>query len=169
MKNTFNKILIGTAALATVFTLTGCQKNQEAPINKTVIGDNTQIPSSWTEVETITEASKLAGYNFEAPETIDDKQITYIAVLDGEDSTTEVIYGDDITIRKASTDGDISGDYNEYKVIEIHDGEGVSFQTKGDGQVINNVTWTLGEYAYSITSSAGLSIETVNELVSIIK
>lgn len=157
-------ILAGLLVVASVFAFSACE-------NKNVVdGGDENVVNPWKEIETIDEAIKEAGFtNFDLPETIDGKEKTYIAVLDSEFPEVEVIYGDDITIRKASTDGDISGDYNEYKVIEIHDGEGVSFQTKGDGQVINNVTWTLGEYAYSITSSAGLSIETVNELVSIIK
>lgn len=132
--------------------------------------NQSSIANPWIEVNSIDEAIEEAGFNdFEVPESIKDKEISYIAVLENDEPIIEVIYGDDITVRKGLGDSDISGDYNEYSIKEIHDGENISFNTKGNNELINNVTWINDNYSYSIFTNNGLNIETVNNLVNIIK
>lgn len=157
-------ILAGLLVVLCAFTFSACTKEKKEEDNNVI--------NPWVEVETIDEAINKAGFtSFDLPEKIDNKEITYIAVLDSEYPEVEVVYGDEITIRKAVGDSnsDLSGDYSEYKVTEIHDGEDISFTVKGDGETFNNITWSKGEYAYSIYTSNGLSIETINEIVNIIK
>ncbi len=164
MKN-LKKIFVASVACATVFALVGCQtktsndtvKKDEPEIIDT---DDNQIANPWSTVETIKEASAIVGFDFNVPESIDGKDISLIQVMDDEE--IEVRYGEDIIIRKSKGSDDNSGDYNNYdSVIEEN---GVTL--KGDGDSYNCIIWTNEAYAYSITSSNGLGLDLVNELVS---
>lgn len=149
------KKLIGMV-LAVMMSLTlGCTKVEK----------EASIANPWEEVETIEEAKKNAGFDINVPETVDSKEITYIASIT--DETIDVRYGDDyVSIRKGKGSEDISGDYNEYTVNEEETIDGMNVVEKGEDDVINNVTWTNGDYSYSIYSQTGITIETVHTLVS---
>lgn len=145
----------------TVYNLTGCVMNNETKET------DTQIANPWTEVETIDEAIKQVGFEFTVPETIDGKEITYIAVLDGDEPMIEVIYGSEITVRKSKSDSDNSGDNNIYSIESIACGDKLSYTMKGNTEdIVNNVTWVSGEYSYSIFTSEGIFQSIVDSLVN---
>lgn len=149
------KKLIGMV-LAVMMSLTlGCTKDE----------NKASMINPWIEVETIDEAKKIAGFDFVIPETVDSKEITYIASIT--DEIIDVRYGDDyVSIRKGKGSEDISGDYNEYPVCEEETINGVDVVEKGTKDAVNHVTWTNGDYSYSIYSETGITIEAVQLLVS---
>ncbi len=165
MKN-LKKMFAVIVAGATVFSLVGCQSktnNDVAKVDEPEIIDTSdnQIANPWSEVKTIDEASAIVGFDFNVPEVIDGKSQSLIMVMSDEE--IEVRYGDnEITLRKAKGSDDISGDYNSYDSVTQEDG----LTLKGDGDTYNCITWTSEAYAYSITSSNGLSLGLVNEIVN---
>ena len=78
------------------------------------------------------------------------------------DELIEVRYGDDVIIRKSRGSDDNSGDFNSYDVTKEEDG----LVLKGNEETYNCITWTNGDYAYSITSGSGLSLDTIIEVVN---
>ena len=87
----------------------------------------------------------------------------------------EVIYFNDtdnegLRIRKAKGTDDISGDYNEYKDVEIVKVRDIEVTEKGSDGDIAVVTWNDGTYSYAIDAGeAKLSAEAIANLVSNIK
>ena len=82
-----------------------------------------------------------------------------IQVFYGED-------GDDLFIRKAAGDGDISGDYNDYAqsdTITVSDRE---VTLKGNDDAANLAIWAKDRYTYAVSASAGLSAEGMSELAA---
>ena len=84
--------------------------------------ESTQIPNPFVEVKNLDEASKIAGFTLEVPETYEDYKQQVIQAI--ENDMIEVIYLEEesgyegLRIRKAKGTDDISGDYNEYRNVE---------------------------------------------------
>ena len=71
-----------------------------------------------------------------------------------------------VTIRKANSVEDVSGDYNQYKEENRMAIEGRSVIAKGDNGFIQVATWKDGTYSYAITiSGKGLSADELKILV----
>ena len=148
---------------ATVLALVGCstKKNETVKEDEQIIEtDNNQIANPWSEVDSISEAKAITGFDFTVPESIDGKSQSLIQVM--YDEMIEVRYGDDIIVRKSKGSDDNSGDFNSYAVTREEDG----LVLKGNGDTYNCITWINGDYAYSITSGNGLSLDTITEVVN---
>ena len=136
--------------------------------------ESTQIPNPFVEVKNLDEASKIAGFSLEVPETYEDYKKQVIQAI--EDDMIEVIYYDEnsehegLRIRKAKGTDDISGDYNEYKDVETVKVGDFEIIEKGSEGNISVATWNDGTYSYAIdVAEASLTKDTIANLVSNIK
>ncbi|WP_338946979.1 DUF4367 domain-containing protein [Fusobacterium canifelinum] len=132
------------------------------------------VPNPYEIVDTLDEASKIAGFALEVPTTYGDYKKQVIQAI--ENDMIEVIYFEEETeneglrIRKAKGVDDISGDYNEYKNVETVKVGDYDVTEKGDEGNVFIATWTDGTYSYAIdTDRAELSKEDVANLISNIK
>ena len=89
-------------------------------------GETVQIPNPWTDCTNLEEAGKLAGFSFIAPDALEGYPEKYIGAIENE--IAEVIFNDEdgaeICFRKGVGTEDISGDYNDYAVIETQTVDG---------------------------------------------
>ena len=168
-------LLMSVLCLAIV----ACGKKEEAKQETAETTNVTQeqdvgVPNPYEIVDTLDEASKIAGFNLSVPATYGDYKKQVIQAI--EDDMIEVIYFDaektheGLRIRKAKGTDDISGDYNEYKNVETVKIGDYDVTEKSDGENILVVTWTDGTFSYAIdTDRAELSKEDVANLISNIK
>lgn len=127
--------------------------------------ENVQISNPWVDCKTIEDAEKLAGFDFQLPETPDGYTIDNISAI--ENSMIQVIYsnGDkEIRLRKAAGMDDANGDYNTYDTAVTKDIQNVSATLKGNKNEFKLAIWTSEEYAYSVSSSEALSEDAMTEL-----
>ena len=113
------------------------------------------MPSPIREFQTIDEAAKYmditpqlpkvlpVGYNIESVSTIgkDILQIVYVYKA-GEDATRNQAVGKRIIYRVANATGDISGDYNNYRVTATEKVNGTKITFKGGEKMVYLVGWT---------------------------
>lgn len=59
-------------------------------------------------------------------------------------------YSEGYYIRKSLKEGDISGDFSDYKVVEIHIINGHNVTLKGDGKLWSVAAWNTDGYAYAL-------------------
>ena len=149
-------------------------KQETAETTNVTQKESTQIPNPFVEVKNLDEASKIAGFSLEVPETYEDYKKQVIQAI--EDDMIEVIYYDEnsehegLRIRKAKGTDDISGDYNEYKDVETVKVGDVEVTEKGSDGDIAVVIWNDGTYSYAIdVAEASLTKDTIANLVSNIK
>ena len=149
-------------------------KQETAETTNVTQKESTQIPNPFVEVKNLDEASKIAGFTLEVPETYEDYKKQVIQAI--EDDMIEVIYYDEnsehegLRIRKAKGTDDISGDYNEYKDVETVKVGDFEVTEKGSEGNISVATWNDGTYSYAIdVAEASLTKDTIANLVSNIK
>ena len=116
--------------------------------------ESTQIPNPFVEVKNLDEASKIAGFTLEVPETYEDYKKQVIQAI--EDDMIEVIYYDEnsehegLRIRKAKGTDDISGDYNEYKDVEtVKVGDFEIIEKGSEGMLRSDAKWSWWRYKSS--------------------
>ena len=159
-------------------TIVACGKKEEAKQETAETTNVTQeqdygVPNPYEIVDTLDEASKIAGFNLSVPATYGDYKKQVIQAI--EDDMIEVIYFNDtdsegLRIRKAKGTDDISGDYNEYKDVEIVKVGDFEITEKGSEGSISVATWNDGTYSYAIdVAEASLTKDTIANLVSNIK
>lgn len=149
-------------------------KQETAETTNVTQKESTQIPNPFVEVKNLDEASKIAGFSLEVPETYEDYKKQVIQAI--ENDMIEVIYYDEnsehegLRIRKAKGTDDISGDYNEYKDVETVKVGDFEIIEKGSEGNISVATWNNGTYSYAIdVAEASLTKDTIANLVSNIK
>ena len=131
------------------------------------------VPNPYEIVDTLDEASKIAGFTLSVPASYEDYKKQVIQAI--EDDMIEVIYFNDtdsegLRIRKAKGTDDISGDYNEYKDVEIVKVGDFQITEKGSEGSISVATWNDGTYSYAIdVAEASLTKDTIANLISNIK
>ncbi|EEU32064.1 hypothetical protein HMPREF0946_00137 [Fusobacterium vincentii 3_1_36A2] len=131
------------------------------------------VPNPYEIVDTLDEASKIAGFTLSVPASYEDYKKQVIQAI--EDDMIEVIYFNDtdsegLRIRKAKGTDDISGDYNEYKDVEIVKVGDFEITEKGSEGSISVATWNDGTYSYAIdVAEASLTKDTIANLISNIK
>ena len=83
------------------------------------------------------------GYNIESVSTIekDVLQVVYVYQV-GEDATRNQAAGKRIVYRVANTTGDISGDYNDYRVTATEKVDGTKVTFKGGEKMVYLAGWT---------------------------
>ena len=149
-------------------------KEETAEVVNTTQEQNYGIPNPYEIVDTLDEASKIAGFDLSVPATYGEYKNQVINAI--EDDMIEVVYfekeseNEGLRIRKAKGTDDISGDYNEYKNVETVKVGDYDVTEKSDGGNILVATWTDGTYSYAInTDRAELSKEDIANLISNIK
>ena len=128
-------------------------------INTEANENNVQIPSPFIDCASLAEAGEIAGFEMRAPETVGDYDRVSISAIDGE--LIDVLYesGDDtVRVRKGAGSEDISGDYNSYAETAVSEVDGMEVTMKGDAGKVNLAVWTNGEYTYSVSASAGMTL-----------
>lgn len=142
------KLLIMTL-LSSMTLLAACEKKPE---------DNTQIPNPLVTYETMEEAAEKCSFDLSLPfDSVDS-----ITLINNE--LLQVTY-EDLTIRKASGNEDISGDYNIYSFETEETIDETKVIMKGENEAtVKSATWLKGEYAYSINCE-GKSIDKIIDLV----
>ncbi|MEK3899286.1 MULTISPECIES: hypothetical protein [unclassified Paenibacillus] len=121
------------------------------------IGGDVEIPSPFHKFNTLAKAEAFADLTLTLPDKMP-AGYTQELIEAVEKDMIQVIYqtaNEQLTIRKAKGNEDISGDYNEYsesKSLTVGDKK---VATKGNNGNIQVATWTEGEYSYSITASSG--------------
>jgi hypothetical protein len=139
-------------------------------IIKTGSTDNTEIPSPFTDCDTLEEAGKLAGFDMTAPDTINGYSERVIRAVAGD--MIEAIYRsgeDEVRIRKAAGSEDISGDYNVYAENNVISVDGLQVTMKGTDGKVNVATWTNSGYTFAIGISSGMSSDSVSALIRTVK
>ena len=155
-----------------------CGKKEETKQETTETTNVTQeqdygVPNPYEIVDTLDEASKIAGFTLSVPVSYEDYKKQVIQAI--EDDMIEVIYFNDtdsegLRIRKAKGTDDISGDYNEYKDVEIVKVGDFEITEKGGEGSISVATWNDGTYSYAIdVAEASLTKDTIANLISNIK
>lgn len=149
--------------------------------------EETGMANPWSDVATAEEAAKGAGIDmFEAAEGVvislgEVKPETY-RCMEGIAEARIPIAAVDMTIRKGSKDmesaeGDISGDYGEYKYNWTQNIKGLEVKCFGNrkGEATKTI-WSVDDYDYSITAFGaggdddfGLSADDLNSLINAIQ
>ena len=147
------------------------EKEKDPSVSKE---NSVQIPNPFVDCETLEMAKQLAGFNISLPEKMP-KDFTQNEIRAIENNMIEVNYknGDDeIYIRKAKGNEDISGDYNEYNEKNTITIGNLNVTTKGNDNMIQVVIWNDGDYTYAIgTNNDGKGIDKniVNDMIKNIK
>ena len=138
---------------------------------KEAAGDESmRLPNPFIEVGSLEEAEELAGFSLKTAEKVGAYGRQSISVMEGE--MIQVLYQNDageegLRVRKGLGEGDLSGDYNSYKLDEEVEQDGVKIRLRGDGPRIFAASWTKGAYSYAIDlSDAELDRENVLQLIS---
>lgn len=135
-----------------------------------VISGDAETPCPFIDCDTMTDAGKIAGFIVTVPEKMPEgyEQKLIQAV---ENDLVQIFYKngeDEILIRKAKGDQDISGDYNQYKEIKIITVGNLKVSTKGNDGKVNVATWVDGEYTFSINANLGeigLNTNTIGDII----
>ncbi len=141
----------------------------EAPVETE---ETTELANPWVDCNDAQEAAQVAGFEFEVAESLGTDGV-YRAV---EGQISEVTLGNSLnvpfTFRKALgfDAAELSGDYNEYEVTGTLEANGATVTYAGTGEdSINVAYWTIGDYAYSFTTDAGIPSEVLASYVELVK
>ena len=179
--------LIMAGIMALFIAACGTQKTEEKPIGgepntwgpsleEEGYMENTedvQIPAPFKEYDSMEEASKAVGFNLVAPDDITGYTEKFITVYDMDANMIQVMYSNNeasITIRKEvfreEGKADISGVYIDYSENTSADENGISYELKGENQLVHVVNWADGDNNYSIFSDAGMDKEAALKLAT---
>ena len=150
--------------LVFVLALSACTVHSDT---SSASSESTQIPNPFTEYDSLQEAAKAVGFDLTAPESLDGYPDVYYRV-DAEDKLLEVQYrneSNEICIRKAPGDSDISGDYNTYQNNAEKDIAGRSVTLRSADSVYYGAVWTKDGYSYSVYSDFGLSLDEITDII----
>ena len=159
----FRKIFSFAVCAVMALSLAACSNNQPGAGSDS--GD--RPPDPFTEYQSLEEAEKDAKFTLNLPQSIDgyDDPVYRLAKEGG---LLEVIFEngeESITFRKASGDGDISGDYNEFSEKNEVDLNGSTVTMKGANGKVNVATWSKDGYAYSIGCTTAVEKTTMTDFV----
>lgn len=182
MKKIFAFLLVGAMALS----FAACGNNTpnnapKEPDSSIMIGgdpanwgpaeDPVEIPSPFTDYETLEEAISAVGFDFTIPDSIDGYGVRTLQVL-GESSMIQAIYENEtsnLCIRKEVGSEDVSGDYNNYSQVSEKAVDGRTVTMKGENDRIMVALWTEGGYTYSVGTGAGMDTDSMTALIATIK
>ena len=171
------KLIALSMSAALALSLCACSKTapsaQETQNAENIGSENVQIPNPWADCDTAADAAALAGFDFTVPEELFDgaSNKTIQAV---ESEMIQVIYsdanGNEIgRVRKGAGSEDVSGDCNDYAENETADVGGVSVQLRGTDGKVFVMTWTSGNFTYSVTTTNGMARDAALGMVSALK
>ena len=136
--------------------------------------ESVAVESPYQEVNSLQEASKIAGFDMKVPDSIGEYSNQLISVIDSNIIEVRSLSSDEqstgIIIRKSGGDEDISGDYNTYStnIAEHIDGKNVNL--RGDGEKIFVTTWTEDGFSYAVTANDYMvNKEQIESLIGVVK
>lgn len=136
--------------------------------------ESVAVESPYQEVNSLQEASKIAGFDMKVPDSIGEYSNQLISVIDSNIIEVRYLSSDEqstgIIIRKSGGDEDISGDYNNYStnIAEHIDGKNVNL--RGDGEKIFVATWTEDGFSYAVTANDYMvNKEQIESLIGVVK
>ncbi len=153
------KKIFAIAAIAVLaFSFGGCTNTT------TKISSEIGMANPWEDVDSLSAAEEKIGFEMEVPEDAFDEVSSY-RVCAGLNEI-EVQYEDGSYIRKAKDDGDISGDYSEYKYTQdVTVGEN-TVTLKGDSEdEISLAIWISGDYSYAVGAGEAVDTQTMSSIV----
>ena len=98
---------------------------------------STQIPNPFVECGTLAEAQDQAGFSLTLPDGCTPEHISVLP-----DQMIQVLCEDNLTIRKAVGQEDISGDYTAYPQVDTLSSHGTEVTLKGDADTVKVAVWT---------------------------
>ena len=146
-------------------------------------GENTGIANPWSTVDTLAAAAEGAGIDgFSIPEgaeiSLGEVKVSEARYMDGLAEAIVDFPAVQMTVRKgkasAATDGDISGDYNEYANTWTQNIKGLEVKCFGnrEGDATKTI-WQVDDTCYSITAYGlggdtdyGLSPDDINSMIN---
>lgn len=139
-----------------------------------LIRDASAYDSLSSVYESLNDLEEAAGYDFDAPESLEGSvSCMYInRVSEGSDNIAEILYLDEdgntvCTIRKAPGDRNISGCEDCYSIRDRVEVDGVGTVTvMGNRRGYSVAYWTDSGYSYSVTTEDILPQETMLDLIS---
>lgn len=181
------KFLLMAVACACVgsYTVAGAQGTYDVPPDpaKPMVAKQAEpmvgMPSPMHEFSTIDEAAKYmnimphlpkvlpVGYNIESVSTInkDVLQVVYVYQA-GEDATRNQASGKRIVYRVANTTGDISGDYNNYRVTATEKVNGTKVTFKGGNYMVYLATWVKDGQSHALAFERPVSRDMAKAIVA---
>lgn len=163
-----------------------------AESTKETKGNNVEIPNPFEDCATLEDAAALAGFSLTAPEKIEGYGERTIMAM--KDEMIQIVYcnadeqnspsdedldtvdwekidfsSNEVTIRKAAGNEDISGDYTEYSSINTVMVDEMQVTMRGNDELVYTATWSNGGYTFAVSAGNGMSSESMIELVSAVK
>lgn len=133
-------------------------------------GENVQIPNPFETCGSLAEAGALAGFDMEAPNSVQGLELAEARVIPG--SMIELRYQSgehEVCIRKAVGTGDISGDYSAYPDSRTIQADGLQATLKGADGKAYLATWTDGSFAFSVSASLGMDWTEMTALIQAVE
>ena len=137
------------------------------------------MPSPIREFNTVDEAAKYihitpqmpkvmpVGYNIKSVSTINKEILQVIYDYQaGEDVTRNQAAGKSIVYRVANTTGDISGDYNNYRVTATEKVNGTKVTFKGGNYMVYLATWTTDGQSHALAFERPVSRDMAKAIVA---
>ena len=146
--------------MLSIFSLAGCTKKEKESTGRI------DIDNGWVKCSDENEALNISKLEIALPKS--EGKRSYRAINGQAIEITE----NDLVLRKGLTIGeDISGDYENYKgggtfTITPTEKTEIIVSYKGYPVEIHVAVWAIGDYSYSISSTKGLTIDEVAEIVS---
>ncbi len=118
-----------------------------------------EIANPVTEYDSLMEAQKAVGFEFNVPTDINSIPMGSVMVYSGTMIEVNYTEGDELlySVRKEKEIDDISGDYNTYSLEETVAVDGSDVTIKGDQDLFYLAIWNCDGYSYSLTSDKGMS------------
>lgn len=162
----FKKVFSFAMCAVMALSLVACGSNKPTNSND---GENRllSLPNPFTEYQTLEEAEQEAQFTLNIPQSIEGYSSS-VYRLNKETGLLEVVFEngeESITFRKASGDGDISGDYNNFaekNEVELND---TIVTMKGADGKVNVSVWSKDGYAYSINCTTAVEKITMTDFV----
>lgn len=137
------------------------EEKKEETVEEESKDEMTGLPNPFEKKASLDAANKAAGLTFSSPTKYTTYEAKEYRAIKNE--MVEIIYKDssnpdeDIRVRKAKGNLDISGDYNSYLTNKIVNDAGIQILLRGEDDRYHAATWTSGDYSFAIDSKAGIT------------
>lgn len=160
-------ILAALLATASFVSLTACGDGQTETASSA--GEQTTAEASagmenpWVDCATLTEAIEKAGFDFQVPEG---SNAVYRALPNEMIEVIQNVDGKELVYRKSPTDGDNSGDLNQYPYTGGRTVSGIMVILRGESEEKIHVAYfTAFDGTYSIGTSSDLTDKEAQALI----
>ena len=132
--------------------------------------EDVQIPNPFTSCDSLDDAAAIAGFTMTMP----DRLPNWIeeSSIRASETMIEVVYngrdGQQLRLRKAVGDDDISGDYTSYPQEETVTVNGREVTLKGEDGKVNVAIWQDDSYTYAVLDSTGMSKANITALAGML-